>query len=534
MASNFDVATSAGSGDGNEYSKPPPVKSIAAEVLKKKRQLNNAIPPPPLQASFASNSSQFGTQQEEQQYLDDFEEDSTRNISNEQYQRSSNSSNNSINPGRTSSSSKLSAETVKTSITVPTAALISVIDSLLVSNPELEGYIKSKEALERRGNGYPEFPIPEFLYSNSCQTCLDHEDVCVVEQGSSSSKCTSCTRFGVRCLFVNVESPYSPLSRDVHMNCSRCRSWIVSSQPIREVKLPFSPSRYAINRRHVLPANTQISDKRVLDHTKQHILNPLLRAQKNSVPSSIAQNIQAKPVTNVQSSTTSNSGVQRGGQDTRLDNNLSRIATQKSQGLGSLFEKRAPRTLFGANGSSSTIAAQSFTSTVTYSESDRESDEACDGRSASEKTSGGRNLRKVYAVPWLPYDPVPASTTPFNPLIDQADRPALAVGPTIPSSSSPRISDNSQCQTRPSLTEELVDFAKINQARNTLRHGFEEAQGGMPPRLRKADLENHNKEEDEEANNELTDTERYWKQKAKESMNSYEGSFWTNHPRKHR
>jgi hypothetical protein len=198
-----------------------------------------------------------------------------------------------------------------------------------------------------------------------------------------------------------------------------------------------------------------------------------------------------------------------------------------------MFEKRAPRTLFGAYGSSSTIAAQSFTSTVAYSESDSESDEGCDGRSASEQSSGGRNLRKVYAVP-RPPSYVPTSATPFNPLTDQADRPALPSDPTILSSSRSRIPDNSHSQTRPSLREEYADFAKIGQARNTLRYEFEEAQGGMLPRLRKADLENDNEEEDEEADKELSETERYWKQKAKESLMSYEGSFWMNHPRRHR
>jgi hypothetical protein len=273
MAFNFDVATSAGLGDGNEHPKPPPVKSIAGEVLKKKRQLNNAVPPPALQASFASNSSRLRTRQEEQQYWDNFEEDSMRNMINEQYQRSSNSSNNSINPGTSSPSSALSAETVKTSITVSTAALRSVIEMLLESNPELKAYVLYKEALERRGNGYPEFPIPEILYSNSCQTCLDHGDVCVVEQGSSSSKCTACAQLGGRCLFINVENPDSPHTSDVHMNCGRCEGrWTVSNPrnpisrcPIREVKLPFSPSGYAINRRHALPASMQLSDKRVLD-----------------------------------------------------------------------------------------------------------------------------------------------------------------------------------------------------------------------------------------------------------------------------
>jgi hypothetical protein len=234
----FEVADSVDPGDGNRR-RDPPRKSLAGEVLKKKLQLNkNVIPPPAIQGSLSPESSlpekwpegEDGWDEEEYYYIKN----------NVPIQRSSTSLN---TPNRNASSfAPTSNQTSRAPTILSVPELITAIKELLRRSPHLKPYIRYKLPLERKANGYFEFQISPIFYKDSCEICLDHDEVCVVDRGESASKCAACTRFGGKCIFVNLESK-APQKVETHFHCGRCALGLGrrDNPSFTKIRLPFFP-----------------------------------------------------------------------------------------------------------------------------------------------------------------------------------------------------------------------------------------------------------------------------------------------------
>ncbi|CZR69720.1 uncharacterized protein PAC_19620 [Phialocephala subalpina] len=239
----FEVATGTDSVDGNRRREPPRT-SLAGEVLKKKRQLDKSVvPPPALPTSFSPDVSQFDMQPEEGSPREDLDEHRYI-VNNLQCQRPSNIADNSNQYASTSSSSQ-STDRPCASISLSVPQLLAALETVLKVHPPLKQYIRYKLPLERKGTGQIEVPITPIFYRDSCEICLDHGDSCIVEQGTSSSKCAACTQFGGRCIFANLEGT-TPRKADIHLNCGRCAAGFACPiiRPLSPVKLSFSPSKF--------------------------------------------------------------------------------------------------------------------------------------------------------------------------------------------------------------------------------------------------------------------------------------------------
>ncbi len=237
----FEVADSVDPGD-EDRRRDHPRKPLAGEVLKKKLQLNkNVIPPPAIQDSLSPQSSLLEKQPEGKEGWD--EEEDYYITNNVPIHRSSNALN-TLNRNASSFVST-SNQTPRTPTTLSVPELITAIEELLRCSPYLKPYICYKLPLERKANGYFEFPISPIFYADSCEICLDHGDICTVDRGESTSKCAACTRFGGKCIFVNLEG-IAPRNRKTHLNCGRCalRLGLRDRPPLDWTKQPFSPSEF--------------------------------------------------------------------------------------------------------------------------------------------------------------------------------------------------------------------------------------------------------------------------------------------------
>jgi hypothetical protein len=261
----FEVADSVDPGDGN--GRRDPRKSLAGEVLKKKLQLNkNIVPPPAIQGSLSPEPSLLENQPEGDGGWDE-EEDHyiTKNIP---FQRPSNtlSAPNRIGSSFVSSSN----ETSKTLTTLSVPEFITAIKDLLGRSPHLKPYIRYKLPLERKANGYFEFPISPIFYKDSCEICLDHGEACTIDRGESTSKCAACARFGGKCIFVNLEG-IAPRKSETHLNCGRCalRLGICDCPGFKKFKQPFSPSKF-------LELSNQVPAELPMKELKQKLEKELL------------------------------------------------------------------------------------------------------------------------------------------------------------------------------------------------------------------------------------------------------------------
>lgn len=164
------------------------------------------------------------------------------NVVNPQYQRPSNIGDTTNAVASTSSESQPTDRPCDPTF-LSQSQLLEALETLLKDHPSIRQYIRYKLPLERKGTGENKIPISPIIYKDSCESCLDHGNSCIVEQGASSSKCTACTRFGGRCIFANLEGTALHES-EVHFTCGRCAMGLASTivRPVPTVYLGSSSS----------------------------------------------------------------------------------------------------------------------------------------------------------------------------------------------------------------------------------------------------------------------------------------------------